>query len=184
VTLDRRNSQALKRRVGTGAGGTFYDSPGNYILVNKSRYTHGRQVTGVQSGIPVTDTEMVSSLTRIPIEGRRDIVLWLTPMAALLLICGILPTVAGAPLQWQLAGAGVALIAGVLLGIVYGLYRSVSAERVLLAESLLDDALIAATASAGSGCGDAICGVAGGCASPGASGLTDRECAAETIPRN
>jgi hypothetical protein len=112
-----------------------------------------------------------ADLGRVPARQRRQLAVLLSPVAAALLIAGILlGWRAGGP-AGHLVGIGVALLALALLGVGYGLLRSVRLEE---RERRLDEAILATAGPCGGHCDD------GGDAA--ACGATD--CAVRTLPRS
>jgi hypothetical protein len=102
------------------------------------------------AGMP--DTEKVSEqLNAIPPAHRRRMALAVTPVGAVLLVAGIL-AVSRPGIGWVLVGLLVALLALVLLGMAWGLWRSAALTEAAVAEQRLDEVL---TAAAGAICGSA-----------------------------
>jgi uncharacterized membrane protein YbjE (DUF340 family) len=109
-------------------------------------------------------------LGRVPARQRRQLAGLLSPVAAVLLIAGILlGWRAGSP-AGHLAGAALTLLSLLLLGIGYGLLRSV---RIQERDRRLDEAILATAGTCGGDC-------AGG--DPGACATTD--CAVRALPRS
>jgi hypothetical protein len=110
-------------------------------------------------------------LHRVPPRQRRQLGVLLSPVAAVLLVAGVLlGWLAGSP-AGHLIGVLVALLALALLGVGYGLLRSAGADE---RERLLDEAIRQATGPCGAECGSAGCGSTD-------CGSTD--CAMRTLPR-
>jgi hypothetical protein len=112
-----------------------------------------------------------ADLGRVPARQRRQLAVLLSPVAAVLLIAGLLlGWRAGGP-AGHLTGIGVALLALALLGIGYGLLRSVRMEE---RERRLDEAILATAGACGGHCD--------GGRDAAACGATD--CAVRTLPRS
>jgi uncharacterized membrane protein YbjE (DUF340 family) len=123
-------------------------------------------------------------LGRVPARRRQQLAVLLSPVAAVLLIAGVLlGWRAGSP-AGHLAGAVLTLLALMLLGIGYGLLRSV---RIQARERRLDEAILA-TAGV---CGTAADGTVGSVvnAAPacrqvcGTDACAAVDCAVRALPR-
>jgi len=131
-------------------------------------------------------------LNAIPPARRRRMALAVAPVGAVLLVAGIL-AVSRPGIGWMLVGLLVALLALVLLGIAWGLWRSAALTEAAVAEQRLDEVLTAAAAAAGAVCGSAgspsttgsppgagsPCGVGSGCG----SGSAEAGCGAACLSR-
>ncbi|HJQ02238.1 MAG TPA: hypothetical protein VJ851_11600 [Jatrophihabitans sp.] len=106
------------------------------------------------------------TLRRLPPRQRTLLALLLAPIGLVLLVGGVLATVASAGLAGHAAGVLIALIALVLLGIAHGLFYSARQDR---AEQRLDAAIQATAGSCGRECGLAGCGAV--------------DCAVQALPR-
>jgi Flp pilus assembly protein TadB len=107
-----------------------------------------------------------ADLHRVPPRQRRQLGLLLSPVAAVLLVAGVLLAWLAASFAGHLVGALVTLLALALLGVGYGLLRSARADEH---ERRLDEAIRQATGPCGADCGTA------GCAAT--------DCAVKALPR-
>lgn len=107
---------------------------------------------------------MSEQLNAIPPGRRRRMALALAPLGGVLLTAGVLALFRHG-IGWLLVGLLVGLLALTLLGIAWGLWRSVALTEAALAEQQLD-AVLTAAAGAGSQAGDSargstVCGSTG-----------------------
>jgi hypothetical protein len=101
----------------------------------------------------MADTRGVNDeLTAIPPPHRQRMALLLTPVGVVLLVAGAL-AVSLDGVGWTLTGGLVALLAVALLGVAWGLWRSVALSEAAAAERRLDEVLAAAARSQGAACG-------------------------------
>ena len=115
----------------------------------------------------MADTRRVNDeLTAIPSAQRRRMALMLAPVGVVLLVAGVLVVSLGGG-GWTVAGMLVTLLAVALLGVAWGLWRSVALSEAAAAERRLDEVLAAAARSQGAACGGPG---AEGAHSPGADG--------------
>jgi hypothetical protein len=111
-----------------------------------------------------------AELGRVPVRQRRQLAALLSPVAAVLLIAGILLACRAGSLAGHLGGVVLTLLALLLLGIGYGLLRSV---RIQARERRLDEAILATAGACGGDCA--------GSRDPRACAATD--CAVRALPR-
>jgi multisubunit Na+/H+ antiporter MnhB subunit len=112
-----------------------------------------------------------AELVRVPARQRRQLATLLSPVATVLLVAGILLAWrAGSP-GGHLGGIVLALLALLLLGIGYGLLRSI---RIQARERRLDEAILTTAGACGGHCD--------GGREPGACAATD--CAVRALPRS
>jgi hypothetical protein len=110
---------------------------------------------------------MTSDLRAVPPRSRRLLALLIAPVGIALLAAGaLLAWFAGSP-AGHLVGAGVGLIALLLLGVAHGLFWSAVRDE---AERRLDETILAAAGPCGSDCGSGSCGVT--------------DCAVKALPRS
>ncbi len=127
---------------------------------------------GRAAGMP--DTGWVSEqLEAIPPARRRRMALVLAPLGGVLLAAGLV-TVSRHGVGWTVLGLLVELLALVLVGIAWGLWRSAALTEATQAEQRLDEVLLAATAGAGCAPGGVSAGTgSAGSTSAGAGGAAD-----------
>ncbi len=123
----------------------------------------------------MADNRRVSEeLYAIAPARRRRMALVLAPLGLALLVAAVLVfTLDGA--GWKIAGLLVAALAAVLLGVAWGLRRSVALSEAADAQRRSDEAVLAAAAEAGGGvCGTTgqVCGSNSGKGGCGATCLT------------
>lgn len=125
----------------------------------------------------MADTRRVSEeLYAIAPARRRRMALVLAPFGVALLIAAILViTLDG--VGWKLAGLLVAVLAVGLLGVAWGVWRSVALTEAAEAERELDEVLAAAAQASGVTCGPASSQGAshGSAGSEGSAGATSSE---------
>jgi hypothetical protein len=91
----------------------------------------------------------------------------LSPVAMVVLAAGTLPVALSAALAWKIVGAGVIVVAVLLLGIAIGLHSSAAQEQ---RSAALDAAILATAGACGSECRTGACGVG--------------DCAVKSLPRS
>ena len=105
-----------------------------------------------------------SDLSQIPARQRQLLAVLVAPVAAVLLLAGLLLGWQATSLVGHLIGTLVAVLALVLLGVAHGLFHSARTDEH---ERRLDEAVLAAAGPCGGDCGS--CGV--------------DDCAVKALPR-
>ena len=111
-----------------------------------------------------------ADLRRVPPRQRRQLGVLLSPVAAVLLLAGVLLGWLAGSVAGHLVGVLVALLALTLLGVGYGLLRSATADEH---ERRLDDAIRQATGPCGTDCAS----------TDGSTDCGSTDCAVRTLPR-